>query len=246
MAATMSRISLRFAAVKAGNRAQPITHIVKFTDERDDSSSMRKRRDPKRLEDLPQFTTLTGIFDRIDGIDFGMWCWLLLPGNDCLCGDLQIVDKESRQCTFQTLRQKATATVGQTLSHLSPYWQAFNIWMVLDPNWGWRRMRVTQTGVEVESKPVTEETWVGRRKVTGWAEVKRVGGGAIVRYVPLFGKAKRPLNRKSLSQWGHETCTLCHSHVDEGKYGYLDPDGRWMCLRCYRCYVIPRDLSFTD
>src|SRR5260370_25954483 len=141
MAATTSHILLRFVAARAGSRAQPITRIAKLTDESDDSSTMRKRRDPKRLEDLPQFTikeikpgevnpdgyghfTLTGVFDRINGIEFGTWCWLLLPGNDCLCGDLRIVDKESRQCTFQTVRQKMTATVGQTLSHLSPYWQA--------------------------------------------------------------------------------------------------------------------------
>jgi len=224
---------------------------------------MPRRRKPKRLEDLPQFTikeiksgqvgpdgyghyTLTGVFDKIKGIDFSMWCWLLLPGNDCLCGHLQIADEGSREYTFHTMRQEMTAKVGQSLAHLSPYWQAFNVWMVLDPNWGWRRMKVAEAKVEVQNKPVTEETWVGRKKVTGWAEVKRVGGGPITRYVPLFGRAKQPLKRKSLSQWGHETCTLCHSHIDAGKYGNVDPDGRWTCLRCYRRYVIPRDLSFTD
>jgi hypothetical protein len=224
---------------------------------------MAKSHKPKRLEDLSQFTIkeiktdavdpdgyghfkLIGVFDQINGVRFGEWCWLLLPGNDCLCGEVQIVDNDSRECTFQTTRQKMTATVGQTLPHLSAYWQAFNVWMVLDPNWGWHRMKVAEVGVEVENKPVIEETGVGRRKVTGWAEVKSAGRNSITRYVPLFGKSRRPLNRKSLSLWGHETCSLCYSHIDVGKYGYVDPNSRWMCLRCYRSYVIPRDLSFTD
>jgi hypothetical protein len=224
---------------------------------------MAKVNRPKRLEDLPQFMireikagiidpdgyghfTLIGNFDRLDGVVFDPWCWLLLKDNDCLCGNLQVVDKDSRECTFQTTRQELPAKVGQSLAHLSPYWQAFNVWMVLDPKWGWRRMKVVDVGVEVENKPVTEETRVGRRRLTGWAEVKREGGGPLIRYVPLFGKAKRPLKPKSLSQWSHENCTLCNSHIDARKYGYVDPDGRWMCLRCYRRYVIPRDLSFTD
>ena len=224
---------------------------------------MAKAHKPKRIEDLPQFKimeikadgidpkgfghfTLTGVFDRLEGLSFDPWCWLLLPGNDCLCGTVQILDSHSRTCAFQTETSKMTAKIGQSLAHLSAYWQAFNVWMVLDPNWGWRRNKVAQVGVKIEIKPVTEETWVGKKRVTAWAEVNKEGGGPQTRYVPLFGKGQRPLNRKSLSKWGHETCTLCYSHIDAGKFGYVDPDARWMCLGCYRKYVVPHDLSFTD
>lgn len=31
--------------------------------------------------------------------------------------------------------------LGQALAYLSPYWQAYNIWMVLDPAWGWQKKR---------------------------------------------------------------------------------------------------------
>jgi hypothetical protein len=31
--------------------------------------------------------------------------------------------------------------VGHTLAYLGPYWQAFHVWMVLDPDWGWEKKR---------------------------------------------------------------------------------------------------------
>ncbi len=111
-------------------------------------------RKPKTLEDFPKFivtdvrrsTTsvtgytrfeLDGTFDRtIEAID-PHWFWLLFGEKDYLCASLKSLDKLTKAAILTCDEKDEPRIVGQALAYLSPYWQAFNVWMVLDPTWGW-------------------------------------------------------------------------------------------------------------
>ena len=113
---------------------------------------------PKTLGDFPQFFVdairrgktsaggstrfeLDGKFDRIiEGID-PHWFWLLFGEKDCLCATLHSLDKETKAAVLSSDLVDEPKVVGQALAYLSPYWQAYHVWMVLDPNWAWKKMQ---------------------------------------------------------------------------------------------------------
>lgn len=113
-------------------------------------------RKPKTLEDLPTFKVaavrrgktsdagytrfeLDGRFDRvIDRID-PHWFWLLFGHQDCICATLESLDKATNGAILSCAERDEPKVDGQTLFYLSPHWQAYNVWTVLDSNWGWER-----------------------------------------------------------------------------------------------------------
>jgi hypothetical protein len=223
-------------------------------------------RKPKALEDFPSFeiaavrrgdTSATGHtrfeidgrFDRIiENID-QHWFWLLNRGNGCLCASLKSLNRETKEATLTCDEKDEPNVAGQTLFYLSPYWNAYNVWMVLDPDWGWARTRVEAADAVVRDYEASDVSIVSGREVTIWTKLERADRtGGQSRHYPADDQnaPPNPTPRLIPGGWGHEHCDLCRRHIDGGEFGYRDPGGRWTCDRCYQRYVLPRDLSFVD
>lgn len=222
-------------------------------------------RKPKTLEEFPKFIVagvrrgatsdtgytrfeLDGSFDRIiEKID-PHWFWLLFGQRECLCASLKSLDKETKTAVLTCDEKEEPKITGQSLAYLSPYWQAFNVWMVLDPSWGWQKKQVLEVEGIAESYESPDMSMVGGSEVKVWTKLSSVAGGTQSRYYPATDQTLRADSKAQLvpSGWDHEHCSLCETHIDAGKFGYCDPKQRWMCEKCYKRYVMRRDLAFVD
>jgi len=223
-------------------------------------------RNPKTLNDFPKFEVATvrrwetspagytefelhGQFDRvIDGID-AQWFWLLIGQENCLSASVKTLDKEAKTAVLTCDEKVEPNVAGQTLFYLSPYWNAYNVWMVLDPNWGWTRTRVEAADAVAQDYEAPEVSIVSGREVTIWTKLDRADRtGGQSRHYPADDQNAPPNPKPRLipGGWGHEHCELCSGHIDCGEFGYRDPRQRWMCDGCNQRYVVPRDLSFVD
>jgi hypothetical protein len=221
---------------------------------------------PKTLGDFPHFIVsavrrgktstagytrfeLDGKFDQvIDQID-PHWFWLLFGENECLCATLQSMNKETRAAVLTCDVLVEPRVVGKKLAYLSPYWQAYHVWMVLHPAWGWVKKRFQVADAVAEDYDTGERSVVDGRDVRVWTKSELAGGreGAS-RHYPASDQSLPPNSerRQVPGGWDHEHCALCKTHIDAGEFGYCDPAGRWICEKCYEGYVIQRDLAFVD
>jgi hypothetical protein len=221
---------------------------------------------PKTLEDFPQFVVsavrrgktsaagytkfeLDGKFDRIIAEIDPHWFWLLFGESDSLCATLQSLDKESLTAILTCDVRDEPRLVGQELAYLSPYWQAYHVWMVLQPVCGWEKKQFQGADAVAEDYDAGEITIVEGREVRIWTKLELVGRreGAS-RHYPASDQTLPPSaeRRQVPGGWGHEHCDLCRTHIETGQLGYCDPGGRWMCEKCYERYVLQRDLAFVD
>lgn len=222
---------------------------------------------PKTLDDFPSFTVtcvrrgetfpmgytefeLGGTFgklNQIKGIE-SAWFWLLIGEHDCLCAQVRSLDKDTGAALVTCDRQKMPDILGEKLFYLSPYWQAFNIWMVLDPNWGWERVQFQTADAVAENHEAPDISIVDGREVRKWTKLERADKkGHVSRYYPAQDQSSTEASPKTIPHgWDHEHCDLCRVHINAGVFGYRDPDDRWMCESCYEKYVMQRDLSFVD
>jgi hypothetical protein len=221
---------------------------------------------PKTLEDFPHFIVhalrrgktsaagytkfeLEGKFNRIiEGID-PHWFWLLFGENQSLCATLQSLNDETGTAILTCDLRDEPTVVGQKLTYLSPSWQAYHVWMILNPAWGWVKKRFQEVDAVAQDYDPGETSVVDGRNVRVWTKLELVGGreGA-TRHYPASNQNLPPRSeqRQVPGGWGHEHCDLCKTHIDAGVFGYSDPEGRWMCEKCYERYVVQRDLSFVD
>ena len=221
---------------------------------------------PKTLEDFSAFycsslhrgeTSATGYtkfelegkFNRIiDDID-AHWFWLLFGEKECICASLQSLDMETGTAILTCDLTEEPRVVGKKLAYLNPYWQAYQIWMVLDPAWGWIKKRFEGADAVAQNYDAGETSVVDGRDVRVWTKLKAVGEeGSSSRHYPASNQSLPPSPKewRVPGGWGHEHCDLCKTHIDAGVFGYCDPEGRWMCEKCYERYVVQRDLSFVD
>jgi len=226
-------------------------------------------RQPKTLKDFPQFVAralrrgpkaeerftyfeLEGYFDsdieptRPDG---PQWFWLLFGKGGWLCASVQSLNKETKAAILTFEAAEEPNIVGQTLAYLSPYWQAFHVWMVLDPDWGWEKKQFLGADAIAEDYQSRETSIVEGREVNVWTKLspvdKRKGSA---RYYPATDQTVPPVGEPRIvpSGWDHEHCELRRSHIEADMVGYCDRDDRWMCENCYERYVTRRDLAFVD
>src|SRR6187402_3290122 len=128
-----------------------------------EGSRNMERDHPKGLKDFPKFLVtgvrhrrsdaeghcfeLEGSIDPILEKNFDemaqgigpQWCWLLFDPRGSLCVTLDSFAKEKGSAIFTCEASAEPPDQGMELAFLSSYWQAFHVWMVLDPGWGWRR-----------------------------------------------------------------------------------------------------------
>jgi hypothetical protein len=223
-------------------------------------------RKPKTLEDFPKFSVVAvgrgatsatgytrfemeGEFDRIIEWLGPHWFWLLIGEHDCLCATLKSLDRETRLAVLTCDEKDEPDVVGQTLAYLSPYWQAQNVWMVLDPNWGWKKTQFRGLDAVAQDYEAKDISIVDGREVKIWTKLEPVDRGrGASRHYPASNQSSPPEPESRLvpGGWSHEHCDLCKNHIDAGEFGYRDPAERWMCEKCYERYVMARDLAFVD
>ena len=220
----------------------------------------------KTLEDFPHFTAsavrrgktsaagyttfeLDGKFDQIIEYIDPHWFWLLFGENECLCATLQSMDKGTQTAILTCDVIDEPRIVGEKLAYLSPHWQAYHVWMVLQHTWGWVKKRFQGNDAVAGDYDAGNISVVDGRDVRVWTKVEPVGGkeGAS-RHYPASNQSLPPTSetRQVPGGWGHEHCDLCRTHIDAGQFGYCDPTGRWICEKCYERYVVRHDLAFVD
>jgi hypothetical protein len=229
-------------------------------------SAERTVRRLKTLEDFPQFTVATGRLGKtssqgvtrfelngeFDGVIEDIdphWFWLMSGRREHVCATLQSFDKVTRAAILTCDQEEEPKVAGQSLAYLSPRWQAYHAWMVLDPDWGWARKQFQGADAVAQDYDAGETSVVEGRDVRVWTKLELVEGrDSASRHYPALDQSLPPSSDQRLvaGGWGHEHCDLCFMHIDAVQFGYCDPGGRWMCERCYEKYVTQRDLAFVD
>ena len=69
------------------------------------------------------------------------WFWLVFGKRGSFCASVRSLDSDTRAAVLTFEAREEPDIVGQTLAYLSPYWQAYNVWMVIDPDWGWEKKK---------------------------------------------------------------------------------------------------------
>lgn len=221
---------------------------------------------PKTLEDFPKFVVsavrrgptaeegythfeLEGSFDRTIESRGPQWFWLLFGKRGCPCASVQSLNKETKAAILTFEATDEPDIVGLTLAYLSPYWQAFHVWMVLDPNWDWEKRRFLGAHAVAQDFESKDASIIEGREVKVWTKLTRADvQRGLSRHYPSEDQTLAPNGETRLvpSGWDHEHCELCNSHVDVGMFGYCDSGERWMCEKCYARYVMRHDLAFVD
>src|SRR5260221_2148128 len=144
------------------------------------------RRGPTSDDGYTRFE-FDGSFDRvIKNID-QHWFWLLFGEQDCVRASQESLDKETGTATLSCDEKEEPKIVGRTLAYLSPYWQAFNVWMVLDPNWGWEKKQFRGVDAVAEDYEGKDISIVAGREVKVWTKLAPVGGaGGQSRHYPAL------------------------------------------------------------
>jgi hypothetical protein len=229
---------------------------------------------PKTLEDFPKFVVATvrrdatsddgysrfeiegsfdpileGTFDLIIERTVVQWFWLLFGEQQCLCPMLKSFDKQTRTAILTCDEKEEPKIHGLELAYLSPRWQAFHVWMVLDPDWGWERRQFQGTDAVAEDYEAKDISIVEGREVRVWTKLEPTGTSrGQSRCYPAADQALPVHSGTRLvpGAWGHEHCELCNEHIDAGMFGLCDPDERWVCEKCYERYVVRHDLAFVN
>jgi hypothetical protein len=217
----------------------------------------------KTIEDFPKFLVsavrrigtsedgytrfeIDGKFDRvIENID-PHWFWLLFGQRGSLCASLKSLVKDTKEAILTCDLREEPEVLGLKLAYLSPYWQAFHIWMVSDPSWGWQRKQFHSLDAIREEFETNDVSVINGREVKTWNKLTPLRDKTGQDRLYPTNDEKPELGVMSTvvpSGWDHEHCELCSAHIDGEDFGYCDPDERWLCESCYDRYVVPHDLS---
>jgi hypothetical protein len=178
----------------------------------------------ERVEEDVDGTTVHGRFDRLERVR-EQGCFRLKRG-EYAWADLTIVDRTA--CSVL-----ATVTYlydyeirmrgGERYTWLDRYWQLPFVEAVADGRTEWRKFTFQATDAQ----------YFRQGDAIGWQQVGgRLPDGAVELGVKSGG-------------WDHEHCDLCGAHIDaESSIGYADPEGHFLCSKCYDRYGANHDVSF--
>jgi hypothetical protein len=186
-----------------------------------------------QLADLPQFMisgarllngvwVLDGQFNHLETVREGR-SWLYVSRADSLIGDLEALDRETRQARFNTMDPALPSPwmTDATLPWLDGWWQAFHVSLILDTAHPWEQV-----------------TFAARDALQS-----RMPGYRVLQ--ERMGEPPTPDEEIVPGAWDHEHCMLCNAHIDPGDVAYTDPENNWLCAACYTTFAEPHDLSFV-
>jgi hypothetical protein len=204
----------------------------------------------KTRADLPQFHVLAvgqgsadengyterrlhGHLDRIGGLNFDPWCWLLLPGRGGLAGNFTPPTGPNHETTFSTLEKERLQVEGMSLAILGAYHQAYHIWMVEDGPAAWTEALFAASDAVAERFVGTDGHAYRRlSKASNWSPEPSARGPGEKWIVP--------------GGWDHEHCEICNTHIDpQDRYFHHAEWNAFLCVSCYEKYVIPGSIEFA-
>ncbi len=205
------------------------------------------RRGPTATEGYTHFE-IDGSFDRAIKLVGPQWFWLLIGKRGCLCASVRSLNEPTNEAVLTFDAREQPDIVGSTLFYFPAGWQAFHVWMVLDPNWGWERKQFAGADAIAETYQSRNVSIVNGREVTAWTKLSPANTqpGQSRHYPAADPGASASEPRLIPLGWDHEHCELCREHIDIGMFGYRDSNERWVCENCYARYVTRRDLAFVD
>ena len=114
-------------------------------------------------------------FDEMMGGVGVQWFWLLFGERNCLTPMLKSFDKQTKTAILTCYEKEEPRVIGSALPYLSPYWQAFHVWMVLNPSWGWERKQFQGIDAVAEDYEAKEVSLVNGREVKIWTKLEPRG-----------------------------------------------------------------------
>jgi len=220
----------------------------------------------KTLEDFPKFHLsrlsrgetsqegftafeLEGEFDRpIEREEEITWFWLLIGERAAIRAQWKSFAEDTRAATLVAHEKELPEIAGKTLYYLGRRWDPYQVWMVLDEQWGWERVRFQAVDAVAETYEAKDISIIDGRPVKTWTKMQRADKRtSTTRYAPAVEQSSPSSAGQQVipGGWDHEHCQLCRGHIDHDDIGYRDRDELWMCENCYDTYVKPHDLSFV-
>ena len=108
-----------------------------------------------------------GVVNHTEGVRDGK-CWLLLPERVCLWGNLESLEVVSRTASLRTPEKEEPKARGRTFPYLDGYWQAYQIWMVTESLWEWKKVTFLASDAIAESLPSDGSTLHGTLSKDGY------------------------------------------------------------------------------
>ena len=185
------------------------------------------------LTDLPRFLVTSksegryhGRFDPSPWIGNGHCIGLHFGAGRFLWCEVGDVDSEARTCSLapDEWSESFEPNVDESYPYMEWYWGS-RAEIVLDEERTWNRATFEARAM------VLYPAEGGGRMGTPLAEVEQAGaeGGGVVP-----------------GGWDHEHCEICNQTIGNGgdPDGYVSDSTCWICVECYRDYVVPRSLGF--
>lgn len=176
---------------------------------------------------------LHGSLDRLGGIDFDSWCYLLGPGRQSFTGDFTEALRDSNERTFSMLDREKPLVEGVSLAYLGAAHRVYHVWMVEEGPSAW-------TENSFAASDALAERFIGTdgqsyRKTT--------------KLQPYARSAAADLGEKWIipGGWDHEHCSICWTHIDPGdRYFYHAELDEFLCVACFDRHVVVGDISFAS
>jgi hypothetical protein len=89
---------------------------------------------------------------------------------------LQSPDKETLKAILTCDEKDEPRVVRESLAYPSPQWQAYHVWMVLDPTWGWDKNDFRERLAVAEDYDAGETSSVEGRDVRVGTKLELIGG----------------------------------------------------------------------
>jgi hypothetical protein len=175
---------------------------------------------------------LCGSLDRLNGIDFDSWCYLLGPGRQSFTGNFTESFGDRNETTFSVWDREKPSVEGLSLAYLSAAHQAYHVWMVEEGAHGWTE------GIFAASDALAEH-FVGTDGRNYQKRSKVQEGEAM----PSGEQSERWVIPGG---WDHEHCAVCWTHIDPGdRYFHHAELNELLCETCFERHVVAGDISFA-
>ncbi len=178
---------------------------------------------------------VSGTVSDVRALEVGSRYWLYVSGGDYSpIVDVLSLDQKESTATLDGLAFPGSPKIliGDSYPIITAYWNANIYAAILDDRRIWTKTPVTPTG--------SFETMV-----PGYVARSTPSRPGLTRYYPT---AEAPVDKTARvvdGGWDHEHCGICNEHIGaDDPAGFVDPDGLWLCDKCFGAFAEPHDLRF--